>query len=122
LTGAFRVAKRASRAMLRKRFGRFVFLGSVVGQSGGPGQVNDASSKAGVVGLARSLTRELGSRSITANVVAPGFIDSDMTAVMSDANKKAIVEAIPRGRPGRTEDVAAAVSWLVSDDAAYVSG
>ncbi len=122
LTGAFRVAKRASRAMLRKRFGRFVFLGSVVGQSGGPGQVNYASSKAGVVGLARSLTRELGSRSITANVVAPGFIDSDMTAVMSEANKKAIVDAVPLGRPGRTEDVAAAVSWLVSEDAAYVSG
>ncbi len=122
LTGAFRVAKRASRAMLRARFGRFVFLGSVVGQSGGPGQVNYASSKAGVVGLARSLTRELGSRSITANVVAPGFIDSDMTAVLGDAHKKAIVDAIPLGRPGRTDEVAAAVSWLVSDDAAYVSG
>ncbi|MDN5757701.1 MAG: 3-oxoacyl-ACP reductase FabG [Tomitella sp.] len=122
LTGAFRVAKRASRAMLRKRFGRFIFLGSVVGQSGGPGQVNYASAKAGVVGLARSLTRELGSRSITANVVAPGFIDSDMTAVLSDENKKAIVEQIPLARPGQSAEVAAAVSWLVSDDASYVSG
>lgn len=122
LTGAFRVAKRASRPMLRKRFGRFIFLGSVVGQSGGPGQINYASSKAGVVGLARSLTRELGSRSITANVVAPGFIDSDMTAVLGDTHKKAIVDAVPLGRAGRTDEVAAAVSWLASDDASYVSG
>lgn len=122
LTGAFRVAKRASRGMLRRRFGRFVFLGSVVGQSGGPGQINYASSKAGLVGLARSLTRELGSRSITANVVAPGFIDSDMTAVLGEEQQSSIVEAVPLRRAGRTDEVAAAVSWLASDDATYVSG
>lgn len=122
LTGAFRVAKRATRGMLRRRFGRFVFLGSVVGQSGGPGQINYASSKAGLVGLARSLTRELGSRSITANVVAPGFIDSEMTAELSDDQQKAILEAVPLRRAGGTDEVAAAVSWLASDDATYVSG
>src|SRR5699024_5562313 len=117
-----RVAKRATRGMLRRRFGRFIFLGSVVGQSGGPGQINYAASKAGLVGLARSLTRELGSRSITANVVAPGFIDSDMTAVLGQDHKDAIVDAVPLRRAGSTDEVAAAVSWLASDDATYVSG
>lgn len=122
LTGAFRVAKRATRGMLRSRFGRFVFLGSVVGLAGGPGQVNYAASKAGVIGLARSLTRELGSRSITANVVAPGFIDTDMTAAMEDKYREMAVQAIPLGRTGKPEDVAAVVSFLASDDSAYVSG
>lgn len=122
LTGAFRVAKRATRSMLRARFGRFVFVGSVVGLAGGPGQVNYASSKAGLVGMARSLTRELGSRSITANVVAPGFIDTDMTAVLADDHKKTITNAIPLGRQGKAEEVAGVVSWLASDDATYVSG
>ncbi len=122
LTGAFRVAKRATRGMLRSRFGRFVFLGSVVGLAGGPGQVNYAASKAGVIGLARSLTRELGSRSITANVVAPGFIDTDMTAAMEDKYRDMAVQAIPLGRTGKPEDVAAVVSFLASDDSAYVSG
>lgn len=122
LTGAFRVAKRATRGMLRARFGRFVFLGSVVGLAGGPGQVNYAASKAGVIGLARSLTRELGSRSITANVVAPGFIDTDMTAAMEDKYREMAVQAIPLGRTGSPEDVAAVVSFLASDDSAYVSG
>ncbi|EOM75025.1 beta-ketoacyl-ACP reductase [Rhodococcus rhodnii] len=122
LTGAFRVAKRATRSMLRARFGRFVFLGSVVGMAGGPGQVNYAASKAGVIGVARSLTRELGSRSITANVVAPGFIDTDMTAAMEDKYRDMAVQAIPLQRIGRPEDVAAVVSFLASDDSAYVSG
>ncbi|GGC58645.1 3-oxoacyl-ACP reductase FabG [Hoyosella rhizosphaerae] len=122
LTGSFRVAKRATRAMLRARFGRFIFLGSVVGLGGGPGQVNYASSKAGVIGMARSLTRELGSRNITANVVAPGFIDTDMTSDLADSHKKMIVDAIPLGRPGQAEEVAAAVSFLASEDSRYVSG
>ncbi|MFZ2175717.1 MAG: 3-oxoacyl-ACP reductase FabG1 [Rhodococcus sp. (in: high G+C Gram-positive bacteria)] len=122
LTGAFRVAKRATRSMLRARFGRFIFLGSVVGLAGGPGQVNYAASKAGVVGIARSLTRELGSRSITANVVAPGFIDTDMTAAMEDKYRDMAVQAIPLQRVGQPEDVAAVVSFLASDDSAYVSG
>ncbi|WP_278313063.1 3-oxoacyl-ACP reductase FabG1 [Lolliginicoccus levis] len=122
LTGAFRVAKRATRSMLRARFGRFIFLGSVVGLAGGPGQVNYAASKAGVVGIARSLTRELGSRSITANVVAPGFIETDMTAELADDHKKMITGAVPLARAGQPEEVAGVVSWLASDDARYVSG
>jgi beta-ketoacyl ACP reductase len=122
LTGAFRVAKRATRSMLRARYGRFIFVGSVVGLAGGPGQVNYAASKAGLVGLARSLTRELGSRSITANVIAPGFIDTDMTSVLAEDHKKMITGAIPLGRQGKADEVAGVVSWLASPDAAYVSG
>lgn len=122
LTGAFRVAKRASRGMLRAKFGRIVLIGSVVGQSGTAGQVNYAASKAGLVGMARSLTRELGSRGVTANVVAPGFIDTDMTAALDDKTQDLAVAAIPLGRQGTAEEVAGAVSFLASDDAAYVSG
>lgn len=122
LAGAFRVAKRASRAMLRARFGRLVFIGSVVGQSGTAGQVNYASSKAGLVGMARSLTRELGSRGITANVVAPGFIDTDMTASLDDKTQQQAIAAIPLGRQGAAEDVAGVVSFLAGDDAGYISG
>jgi beta-ketoacyl ACP reductase len=122
LTGAFRVAKRASRAMLKARWGRFVFLGSVVGMAGGPGQINYASSKAGLIGMARSLTRELGTRSITANVVAPGFIDTDMTRAMEDKYREQAVAAIPAGRIGTPADVAAVVSFLASNGSAYVSG
>ena len=122
LTGAFRVAKRATRAMLRARFGRIILIGSVVGQSGTAGQVNYASSKAGLVGMARSLTRELGSRNITANVVAPGFIDTDMTAGLDDKTQELAVAAIPLGRKGSAEDVAGAVSFLAGDDAGYISG
>lgn len=122
LAGAFRVAKRASRGMLRARAGRLIFIGSVVAQSGTAGQVNYASSKAGLIGMARSLTRELGSRNITANVVAPGFIDTDMTAGLDDKTQELAVAAIPLGRKGSAEDVAGAVSFLAGDDAGYISG
>lgn len=122
LAGAFRVAKRASRGMLRARFGRMIFIGSVVGQSGTAGQVNYAASKAGLVGMARSLTRELGSRNVTANVVAPGFIDTDMTAALDEKTQELAVAAIPLGRKGSAEDVAGVVSFLAGDDAGYISG
>lgn len=122
LGGAFRVAKRASRGMLRAKSGRIIFIGSVVGQSGTAGQVNYASSKAGLVGMARSLTRELGSRNITANVVAPGFIDTDMTAGLDEKTRELAVAAIPLGRQGSADDVAGAVSFLAGDDAGYISG
>ncbi|WP_040836182.1 3-oxoacyl-ACP reductase FabG1 [Nocardia brevicatena] len=122
LTGAFRCAKRANRAMLRARWGRLVFLGSVVGMAGMAGQVNYASTKAGLIGMARSLTRELGSRSITANVVAPGFIETDMTNALDDKYQEMAVQAIPLQRKGKPEDVAAVISFLASDDSGYVSG
>ncbi|MGA9869858.1 MAG: 3-oxoacyl-ACP reductase FabG1 [Rhodococcus sp. (in: high G+C Gram-positive bacteria)] len=122
LTGAFRVAKRANRAMLRARWGRMVFLSSVVALAGGPGQINYAASKAGVIGMARSITRELGSRSITANVVSPGFIETDMTAELSDDLRSKAKEFIPLQRLGQPEDVAAVVSFLAGPDSAYVSG
>lgn len=122
LTGVFRVAKRASRNMVKKRFGRYIFMGSVVGLAGLPGQANYAASKAGLVGMARSLTRELGSRSITANVVAPGFIDTEMTRAMEPKYQEMAAQAIPLGRIGRPEEVAGVVSFLASEDAAYISG
>ncbi|MEU9826445.1 beta-ketoacyl-ACP reductase [Micromonospora chersina] len=122
LTGAFRVAKRASTKMLRAKWGRMIFISSVVGLAGGAGQVNYAASKAGLVGVARSITRELGSRNITANVVAPGFIDTDMTAVLSEERRAEIRKSIPAGRMASPDEVAAAVTWLASDAAAYVSG
>ena len=122
LTGAFRCAKRASSKMLRAKWGRIVFISSVVGLYGGPGQVNYAASKAGLVGMARSITRELGSRNITANVVAPGFIETEMTAVLTDARKAEIIKAVPAGRLAATDEVAAAVTFLASDSAAYISG
>lgn len=122
LTGAFRVAKRANRAMLRARWGRMIFLGSVVGLGGGPGQINYAASKAGVIGVARSITRELGSRNITANVVAPGFIETDMTAELPDDLRDTAKKFIPLQRLGKPEDVANVVSFLASEDSAYVSG
>lgn len=122
LVGAYRVAKRAYASMLRAHWGRIIFLGSVVGQSGSAGQANYASAKAGLVGLARSITRELGPRAITANVVAPGFIETDMTATIRDIARNRVLAAIPAGRYGTTEDVAAVVGFLVSDAAAYVSG
>lgn len=122
LTGAFRVAKRASTKMLRAKWGRMIFISSVVGLAGGAGQVNYAASKAGLVGVARSITRELGSRNITANVVAPGFIDTDMTAALSEERRAEIRKQIPAGRMASPEEVAAAVTWLASDAAGYISG
>ena len=122
LTGSFRLAKRAAKGMLRMRRGRIIFISSVVGLLGSPGQVNYAASKAGLVGMARSLARELGSRSITANVVAPGFVDTDMTAVLTDEQKSAIKGQVPLGRYADPAEVAAAVTWLAGDGAAYVTG
>jgi 3-oxoacyl-[acyl-carrier protein] reductase len=122
LTGAFRCAKRASSKMLRAKWGRMIFISSVVGLAGGAGQVNYAASKAGLVGIARSITRELGTRNITANVVAPGFIETDMTAGLPEARKAEILKRIPAGRMATADEVAAAVTWLASDAAGYVSG
>jgi 3-oxoacyl-[acyl-carrier protein] reductase len=122
LTGSFRVAKRASRGMLKARWGRMIFISSVVGMAGGPGQVNYAASKAGLIGVARSIVRELGNRNITANVIAPGFISTEMTDAVSDERKKSILGQVPAGRYGSTEEVAAAVTFLASDAAGYVTG
>jgi 3-oxoacyl-[acyl-carrier protein] reductase len=122
LTGAWRCAQRASTKMVRGRFGRMIFISSVVGLYGGPGQVNYAASKAGLVGMARSITRELGTRNVTANVVAPGFIETDMTAQLTEARREEILKAIPAGRLASPEEVAAVVTWLASDAAGYVNG
>jgi len=122
LSGSFRVAKRAAKGMLRLRRGRIIFISSVVGLLGSPGQVNYAASKAGLVGMARSLARELGSRSITANVVAPGFIETDMTAVLPEEQQAAYKEQIPLGRMGSAAEVADAVLWLAGDNTGYVTG
>jgi 3-oxoacyl-(acyl-carrier-protein) reductase len=122
LTGAFRCAKRASGKMLRAKWGRMIFISSVVGLYGGPGQVNYAASKAGLVGMARSITRELGGRNITANVVAPGFIETEMTAVLPEDRKAEIRKAIPAGRLATADEVAAAVTFLASDAAGYING
>jgi 3-oxoacyl-[acyl-carrier protein] reductase len=122
LTGAFRVAKRAVRGMMRMRRGRLIFISSVVGLYGSAGQANYAASKAGLVGLARSLARELGSRGITANVVAPGFVDSDMTAVLAQDRKAAILAAVPLARFASADEVAGLVAFLAGPDAAYITG
>jgi 3-oxoacyl-[acyl-carrier protein] reductase len=122
LTGAFRCAKRASMKMLRAKWGRMIFVSSVVGLYGSPGQVNYAASKAGLVGMARSITRELGSRNITANVVAPGFVETDMTAALPEARRTEYLNSIPAGRFATPEEVAEVVTWLASDAAGYISG
>jgi NAD(P)-dependent dehydrogenase (short-subunit alcohol dehydrogenase family) len=122
LTGAYRVAKRAAGGMLRQRRGRMIFVSSVVALVGAPGQANYAASKAGLIGLARSIARELGSRSITANVVAPGFIETDMTAELGDARRAEILANVPLKRYGAAAEVAGAAVFLASDAGAYVSG
>ena len=122
LSGAFRVVKRASKGMLKARFGRIVLISSVVGLYGSAGQVNYSSSKSGLVGLARSVTRELGARGITANVVAPGFIETDMTAELPEATQAEYKRSIPAGRFAAPVEVARVVTWLAGDDAGYISG
>ena len=122
LAGAWRCARRASTKMLRARWGRMIFIASGSAMSGAPGQVNYAASKAGLIGMARSITRELGTRGITANVVAPGFVETDMTQALSDELRETYRASVPTGRFGRPEEVASAVSWLISDEAAYVNG
>jgi 3-oxoacyl-[acyl-carrier protein] reductase len=122
LTGGYRVAKRAAGGMLKMKRGRMIFISSVVGLMGAPGQVNYAASKAGLIGLARSIARELGSRGITANVVAPGFIETDMTAAMTDARKAEVLAGVPLRRYGSVEEIAAAVRYLASPEAGYVTG
>ena len=122
LTGAFRVVKRASKGMLKAKFGRIVLVSSVVGLFGGAGQANYSASKAGLVGFARSITRELGGRGITANVVAPGFIETDMTAELSDDLQASYKKSIPAGRFATPSEVAKVIAWVASDNAAYISG
>ena len=122
LSGAFRVVKRASKGMLKARFGRIILVSSVVGLLGSAGQVNYSASKSGLIGLARSITRELGSRGITANVVAPGFIETDMTAELPEQQQAEYKKSIPAGRFATAEEVAKVITWLASDDAGYISG
>ncbi|WP_348787844.1 3-oxoacyl-ACP reductase FabG [Leifsonia sp. NPDC080035] len=122
LGGSFRVVKRATKGMLKARFGRIVLISSVVGLYGSAGQVNYAASKAGLVGMARSITRELGARGITANVVAPGFIETEMTAVLPEAQQAEYMKNIPAGRFASAQEVARVVTWVAGDDAGYISG
>jgi 3-oxoacyl-[acyl-carrier protein] reductase len=122
LGGSFRLVKRASKGMLKAKYGRIVLISSVVGLYGSAGQVNYAASKSGLVGMARSITRELGGRGITANVVAPGFIETDMTAELPEATQADYKKSIPAGRFARANEVAKVVAWIASDDAAYISG
>lgn len=122
LVGAFKVARACTRGMLKRKSGRMIFVGSVVGMLGSAGQVNYAATKSGLIGMARSFARELGSRGITANVVAPGFVDTDMTAVLDEARKAEIIGAVPLARFCSPEEVAGVVAFLASPDAAYISG
>jgi 3-oxoacyl-[acyl-carrier protein] reductase len=122
LGAVFRVSRAAIRPMMKQRFGRIISITSVVGASGNPGQANYAAAKAGVAGMTRSLARELGSRGITVNCVAPGFIDTDMTAGLPEAQQKALLDQIPLGHLGRPADIAHAVAYLASPQAGYVTG
>ena len=122
LSGAFRVVRRASQGMIKARFGRIILVSSVVGLLGSAGQVNYSASKSGLVGLARSVTRELGSRGITANVVAPGFIETDMTVSLGEDQQKAYLKQIPAARFASAQEVARVILWLAGDDAGYISG
>jgi 3-oxoacyl-[acyl-carrier protein] reductase len=122
LNGVFRVVKRASTGMIKARFGRIILIGSVVGLLGSAGQVNYSATKSALVGMARSITRELGARNITANVVAPGFIDTDMTAALPEAQQDEYKKKIPAGRFAQPSEVAKVVAWLASEDASYISG
>ncbi|HSO69304.1 MAG TPA: beta-ketoacyl-ACP reductase [Arachnia sp.] len=122
LTGTFRVVRRASRPMMRARFGRIILISSVVGLLGSPGQINYSSSKAALVGMARSLTREIGSRNVTTNVIAPGFIETDMTAVLPEGTIADYTKRIPAGRLGSVDDVAQAALFLAGEHAGYISG
>lgn len=122
LVGAIRCARRATKGMLRLKRGRLIFVSSVVGLYGSPGQVNYAASKSGLVGVARSISRELGGRGITANVIAPGFIETDMTAALPEAQQKQYLDSIPAARFGQVAEIAAAAAWLAGDDAGYISG
>jgi 3-oxoacyl-[acyl-carrier protein] reductase len=122
LTGAFRVAKRATKGLLKLKRGRLIFIGSVVALLGSAGQVNYAASKAGLVGMARSFARELGSRGITANVIAPGFVETDMTADLDQKRRDEIAESIPLARFSNAQEIANVVSFIASDKAAYITG
>jgi 3-oxoacyl-[acyl-carrier protein] reductase len=122
LTSVARLSRAVLRSMMKARHGRIINITSVVGSAGNPGQMNYAASKAGVAGMTRALAMEIGSRNITVNCVAPGFIDTDMTKVLTDDQKNAILQQIPMGKLGRAEDVAAAVLFLASPDAGYVTG
>ena len=122
LTGAFRVARRATKGLLKLKRGRLIFVGSVVGALGSAGQVNYASSKSGLVGMARSFARELGSRGITANVIAPGFVETDMTATLDEKRRTEIAGSVPLGRFCTTEEIADVVTFIASPQASYISG
>ncbi|MFC5418358.1 MAG: 3-oxoacyl-[acyl-carrier-protein] reductase [Stutzerimonas stutzeri] len=122
LTAAFRLSRAAVKSMMRRRYGRIVSIGSVVGTSGNPGQGNYAASKAGLIGMSKSLAAEVASRNITVNVVAPGFIESPMTDVLNDKQREGILADVPMGRLGQGADVAAAVAYLASEEAGYVTG
>ena len=122
LTGAFRVARRATKGLLKLKRGRLIFVGSVVGAVGSAGQVNYSSSKAGLVGMARSFARELGSRGITANVIAPGFVETDMTATLDEKRREEIAGSVPLGRFCTVEEIADVVTFIASPQASYISG